>query len=298
MSSMSSSNGAHTLADQEDAGGSSWFDLNADAPPQPVHSDAGMTQRMLPVSRPDLDHPDLLPASVFGTETDLVYEEEPSPRSLFEPVVQPEALVDDFGSPSDYSSSSYSAPSSSDYAASDYSSSPDYSPSDYSPSSSDYAQSSASDYSSSLSPSDFGSPSDFASSDYSSPSADFTPADFDQAPERTETTEEFFNAPRPVRVRTGVDGQGTQSMPAMSPVAEPESGLDVAAGPFGPGSALPNPDGSAPSQDFRIKARTSSMVFHTESSPFYERLEPQVWFRDAEEAQRAGFTSWERPRGW
>jgi hypothetical protein len=40
------------------------------------------------------------------------------------------------------------------------------------------------------------------------------------------------------------------------------------------------------------------MVYHTESSPFYERLEPQVWFRDQKDAQRAGFTSWERPRSW
>jgi hypothetical protein len=65
-------------------------------------------------------------------------------------------------------------------------------------------------------------------------------------------------------------------------------------GPFGPGSALPLPDGSAPSPQFRVKARTSSMVFHTENSPFYERLEPQVWFCSVDDAHRAGFTSWER----
>lgn len=75
-------------------------------------------------------------------------------------------------------------------------------------------------------------------------------------------------------------------------------GADVHMGPFGPGSALPLPDGSAPAPEFTVKARTSSMVFHTESSPFYDRLEPQVWFRDPQDAQRAGFTSWERPRTW
>jgi hypothetical protein len=74
--------------------------------------------------------------------------------------------------------------------------------------------------------------------------------------------------------------------------------VDTAQGPFGPGSALPLPDGSAPSTRYRVKARTSSMVFHTESSPFYERLEPQVWFEDAQIAANAGFTSWERPRSW
>jgi hypothetical protein len=97
--------------------------------------------------------------------------------------------------------------------------------------------------------------------------------------------------PPPVRVRTGVEGQ-----PPAAPQAPPAAAPGWQAGPFGPGSALPLPDGSAPSPQFRIKARTSSMVFHTESSPFYERLEPQVWFRTPDDAQRAGFTSWERPR--
>jgi hypothetical protein len=303
-------NGAHTLAadplaadpvagDQEDAGSSSWFDLSGgeSAAAEQPRSDTGMTQRMLPVSRPDLDHPDLLPASVFGTETDTVYEEEATPRSLFEPVVQPEALVDDFSTPppfqpaTDYTRPDDQAPADpppSDYAPSDFGSS-DYAPSDYS--SSDFG-------SSDLAPADFGS-SSFGSSDFGS--SDFSSSDFSRADDvpSTETTEEFVNAPRPVRVRTGVEG-GTESNPAMSPVQEPEPdrSAEIAPGPFGPGSALPNPDGSAPSPDFHIKARTSSMVFHTESSPFYERLEPQVWFRDAEEAQRAGFTSWERPRGW
>lgn len=68
--------------------------------------------------------------------------------------------------------------------------------------------------------------------------------------------------------------------------------------PFGPGSASPLPGGAAPSPQFRVKARTSSMVFHDESSPFYENLEPQVWFRDRADAERAGFGCWDRPRVW
>lgn len=115
--------------------------------------------------------------------------------------------------------------------------------------------------------------------------------------------------PRPIRVRTGVEGRPpvppVPPPPAPAPPQQPQPSVPARApagsngwqiGPFGPGSALPMPDGSAPSPQFSIKARTSSMVFHTESSPFYERLEPQVWFRSAEDAQRAGFTSWERPR--
>lgn len=98
-------------------------------------------------------------------------------------------------------------------------------------------------------------------------------------------------APRPIRVRTGI------AQPNR-PVRAPSGSAGWQSGPFGPGSALPLPDGSAPAPQFRVKARTSSMVFHTESSPFYERLEPQVWFASQEDAQRAGFTSWERPRTW
>lgn len=116
--------------------------------------------------------------------------------------------------------------------------------------------------------------------------------------------------PRPIRVRTGMDpapahgsagSVGTAGSVGSAGSAHSLTADTVetaAPGPFGPGSALPLPDGTAPSGEFRVKARTSSMVFHTESSPFYERLEPQVWFRDAKDAQRAGFTSWERPRSW
>lgn len=107
----------------------------------------------------------------------------------------------------------------------------------------------------------------------------------DQQPTRQAT------APHPIRVRTGI------AQPNR-PVRAPAGSAGWQTGPFGPGSALPLPDGSAPSPQFRIKARTSSMVFHTESSPFYDRLEPQVWFSSQEDAQRAGFTSWERPRTW
>lgn len=79
-----------------------------------------------------------------------------------------------------------------------------------------------------------------------------------------------------------------------NPLPEPSQNGPI--GPFGPGSALPQPDGSAPTPEFQVKARTSSMVFHTSTSPFFDRLLPQVWFRTPEDAKRAGFTSWERPK--
>jgi hypothetical protein len=89
-------------------------------------------------------------------------------------------------------------------------------------------------------------------------------------------------------------GADPEALPPL-PVRTPGVAAGLRQGPFGPGSALPGPDGRPPAPQFRIKARTSSMVFHTESSPFYERLEPQVWFSSSADAERAGFTSWERP---
>jgi hypothetical protein len=123
---------------------------------------------------------------------------------------------------------------------------------------------------------------------------------FEPVIEPTESSRDYVpGQAHPLRVRTGFsDSEQTEirsplpPVPARAPAGAP--GWQV--GPFGPGSALPLPDGSAPSPQFRVKARTSSMVFHTESSPFFDRLEPQVWFRGPEDAQRAGFTSWERPR--
>lgn len=245
--------GAHALLGQEDDEGSpSWFDHpEGERAAEPAAGTSALTHRMLPVSRPDLDHPDLLEQSVFGGDDSPVYAEDERPRSLFEPVIQPDAVEDDYRT--------------SDYRDGDYHD-------------------------------------DYREPAYSSAPVDHAP----QMAHQNETTDEFF-APRPIRVRTGVDGPITQSIPAIPPVPEPphvaneavQQGTgNVAPGPFGPGSALPLPDGSAPAPEFRIKARTSSMVFHTESSPFYERLEPQVWFRDQEDAKRAGFTSWERPRTW
>lgn len=198
---------------------SSWFDMTD---PGPVHADNGPatgSHRMLPIGRPGEDHPDLLPASVFGSEDDQVYQEDGQPRSLFEPVIAPETVRDDY------------ATGAMDARA-------------------------------------------------------FDTSLFDPTGGQGTT-------PRPIRVRTGMD-----PTPANGSLHTATPETDAHPGPFGPGSALPLPDGTAPSPDFRVKARTSSMVFHTESSPFYERLEPQVWFRDPADAQRAGFTSWERPRSW
>ena len=259
-----STNGSHVLTD--DTTSTNLFE------PEGWHRDGPVTQRILPVSRPDVEHPDLLRESVFGTETDTIYEDEADgSRSLFEPLIPPEAAAEGYQSYED----------------------------GFLPDLTDV-------------PPGYGEP----PAPEDEPRAyEEQPGGYDDRPGPNETTDEFATdgfldappAPRPVRVRTGVDGPATQVIPippdppADRPPTEPVDTPQPAGqddGPFGPGSALPKPDGSAPSPQFQVKARTSSMVFHTSSSPFFDRLEPQVWFRTPEDAQRAGFTSWERPHNY
>ena len=63
-----------------------------------------------------------------------------------------------------------------------------------------------------------------------------------------------------------------------------------AEGEFGPDSAAPLEDGSAP-EGFEIKGNKNSMKFHAPSSPWYARTNAEVWFRSAEAAEAAGFAN-------
>jgi large subunit ribosomal protein L4 len=58
--------------------------------------------------------------------------------------------------------------------------------------------------------------------------------------------------------------------------------------PFGPGSHLPLEDGSQP-EGFPVKGNADSMLYHVPGSSFYERTAAEVWFVDAEAAEKAGF---------
>ena len=60
-------------------------------------------------------------------------------------------------------------------------------------------------------------------------------------------------------------------------------------GPFGRGSALPRPDGSAPSEGFTIKGNADSMLYHRPDSRSYAVTKAEVWFDSVESAEAAGF---------
>ena len=64
---------------------------------------------------------------------------------------------------------------------------------------------------------------------------------------------------------------------------------DAADGGYGPGSAAPNEDGSAPA-GFDIKGNADSMKYHEPDGQWYEQTNAEVYFRTAKDAEKAGFT--------
>lgn len=107
---------------------------------------------------------------------------------------------------------------------------------------------------------------------------------------------------RPVVRREPADEEvGTQSGSLFEPTVAP-SGPEPATrpahagttpGPFGPGSALPRPDGGRPSDEFAVKASVTSLRYCTPDSPQFGDMVAEVWFRTAADAERVGF----RPMG-
>ena len=92
---------------------------------------------------------------------------------------------------------------------------------------------------------------------------------------------------------SGQSPQGAGSPLQAAPTAAEVSAAEVADGPFGPGSAEPNEDGSAPSPAYTIKGNADTMLFHTPDSPSYEQTEAEVWFTSVDAAKAAMFRHWD-----
>ena len=92
---------------------------------------------------------------------------------------------------------------------------------------------------------------------------------------------------------SGQSPQGAGSPLQAAPTAAEVSAAEVADGPFGPGSAEPNEDGSAPSPAYTIKGNADTMLFHTHESPSYEQTEAEVWFTSVDAAKAAMFRHWD-----
>jgi large subunit ribosomal protein L17 len=69
---------------------------------------------------------------------------------------------------------------------------------------------------------------------------------------------------------------------------EPADTASAKEAPYGPDSAAPAPDGSAP-EGFTVKGNANSMKYHVAGSQWYDSTEAEVWFRSGEAAEAAGF---------
>lgn len=98
--------------------------------------------------------------------------------------------------------------------------------------------------------------------------------------------------PPPTEASMPEESAPEESMPEVSTV-EPAAGEEeLGDPPYGPGSALPQADGSAPGPSFTIKGNKDSMLFHTMESPWFERVNAAVWFTNEVAAEAAGFRHW------
>src|SRR5215207_4249017 len=92
-----------------------------------------------------------------------------------------------------------------------------------------------------------------------------------------DSSDDADTSPEDVSPRPLIDGSLT---------AAPDDAED---GGYGPGSAALNEDGSAPS-GFDIKGNADSMKFHEPDGQWYDQTVAEVYFRTAEDAEKAGFT--------
>lgn len=66
--------------------------------------------------------------------------------------------------------------------------------------------------------------------------------------------------------------------------------------PYGAGSIRTAAATTAPA-GYTIKGNEDSMLYHSPESPSYEQTVAEIWFRDADTAERAGFARWDSARG-
>lgn len=91
----------------------------------------------------------------------------------------------------------------------------------------------------------------------------------------------------------GVGGSastGVAAAGARAKVAGAKSGgVDE---PYGAGSIRVPAAADGPS-GYTVKGNEDSMLYHTAESPSYEQTIAEIWFRDIETAEKAGFARWD-----
>lgn len=64
--------------------------------------------------------------------------------------------------------------------------------------------------------------------------------------------------------------------------------------PYGEGSAVAGPNGAGP-EGWQVKALQDQKMFHTPESPSFAETRAEIWFKDTEAAEAAGFRRWDAP---
>jgi hypothetical protein len=122
-----------------------------------------------------------------------------------------------------------------------------------------------------------------------------------RAPERTDSALGMLDVNESVSaLRTeaepAADETPTGRIPVQSADGPVPAPADISDESDVDGSARSLPDGSPPSDEFTIKGNKGSMLYHTADSPYYGRTKAEVWFKTPQDAERAGFTAWNRRR--
>lgn len=100
----------------------------------------------------------------------------------------------------------------------------------------------------------------------------------------------LFEPGEPEQPEPGVGhGDGPSEQPASEQPAAEHSEPGASVGPFGPGSAMPLPGGSKPSEDFTVKASVTTLRYCPPESAKFDDIVAEVWFRTAHDAERVGF---------
>jgi uncharacterized membrane protein ArfC len=98
-------------------------------------------------------------------------------------------------------------------------------------------------------------------------------------------------APSPQPPAPAVDAPTVHDEPEVV-VPEPEPPPAAPIEPHGPGSARPNDAGTGP-HGWTVKANEESRLYHSPESPSFGVTRAEVWFRDVETAEAAGFNRWD-----
>jgi large subunit ribosomal protein L17 len=102
----------------------------------------------------------------------------------------------------------------------------------------------------------------------------------------TEPQDADTTADTPDDTETPQDSRAPYIDGPEAPGGEPDDATD---GGYGPGSAAPAEDGSVPA-GFEIKGNADSMKYHEPDGQWYDQTVAEVYFRTADDAEKAGFT--------